>query len=80
MLHRHPLAEAGFEAAYHLGGEAYLRHQNKGGAPQFQAALDEFQEHQRFAAGGDAVEQRRRRLLLGHLGGKALEHTLLVVA
>ena len=42
VLHRHPLTETGLEAAYHLGGEAYLRHQHQGGAPQLQAALDEF--------------------------------------
>ena len=61
MLHGHPLAKLAFQPQDHLGCQADLRHQHQRPAAHLQTVLDELQEHQRFAAAGHAVEQRRVR-------------------
>ena len=77
VLHRHPVAEALLQAADHLGGQADLGHQHQRRLSLLQGALDQLQKHQRFAAGGHAVQQRRGGFSRVHLGGQALKHCLL---
>ncbi len=61
MLHGHPPTELALEPQDHLRCQADLRHQHQRTAAQLQTPLDEFQEHQRFAAAGYAVKQGRVR-------------------
>ena len=61
VLHGQTAAEHRLEAADHLRRQANFRHKHKGAAAQFQRALDQLDEHRRFAAARDAVKQRRAR-------------------
>ena len=76
VQHRSHRAEAPAEPVHHLGREGDLRHQDHGRLAHAQGLPHEADEHLRFAAAGDAVEQEPP-LPLGQLRQHFPQHLLL---
>ena len=58
MQQRHPVPEIGGEPRHHLGRQGDLRHKDHHGSSLCQQFLRQPDIHQRFAAAGDALQQR----------------------
>ena len=59
---RHPVPEIGGEPRHHLGRQGDLRHKDHHGSSLCQQLLRQPDIHQRFAAAGDALQQRHAAL------------------